>query len=432
MIFLGTAVPLGVYFRYWIRHDETKHHPSTVSIPNRIWESFFICQIRRLRMAQIFPFESASRKVHRTMSDRAGTGIERIPVELWHAIFQYFALNGLWYSFRGLNSRIDAIVDQTPLDLNLLKRGALARFLDNSRLSINLANVRSLLIQDPVENTKFFSIYSLTSFLQLRTRTLYYISALDDPTFQFWKQRSSLKHLQSLTVSLWPLRALEDAIGDLEFLIRSISNHGLCPALKSFELAMCDSGTPRTFTPQLMPAPKAIDLRHVSINCLTLSDLVALFPAMQNVQSLRIDRRFWADEEWMQNPLKIDTTLLSKCKLLRLEFDEKLTFEHVEYLLGRITNLRTLFLTGPQQLIVAKKLEVLLSKYCPRLVVFHLVSIGQMTDESFRNALVNFKEDCYASSFWLDRDVALIIDNSNQSTSDRRSEFIVGFDIRNR
>ena len=195
---------------------------------------------------------------------------------------------------------------------------------------------------------------------------------------------------------------------------------------------MCGPHTPRTFTPQWTPATKATNLQTVSIDCLTLSDLITLFPAMQNVQSLRIDRQFWADEEWMQNPLKTDTTLLSKCQLLHVEFDEKLTFEHLEYLLGRIPNLRTLFLTGPQQLIVAKKLKVLLSKYCPRLVVFHLVSIGQETDESFRNALVDFKEDCCASSFWLNHDVALIIDDSNKSASNRRADFIVGFDIRNR
>ena len=128
------------------------------------------------------------------MSGQVNNGIERIPVELWHEIFTYFDLHDLWYSFRCLNGKIDAIIDQTPLDLNLLKRGALARFLENSRLSINLANVRSLLMQDPVEITKFFSIYSLTSFIQLRTLTLLYISTLDDPTCQFWKQLASLKH----------------------------------------------------------------------------------------------------------------------------------------------------------------------------------------------------------------------------------------------
>ena len=365
------------------------------------------------------------------MSDDVNTGIERIPVELWHEIFQYFYVHDLWNCFRCLNRRIDAIIDQTSLHMSFSRSCWLSDFIENIHPSINPANVQSLFMRTPDEITEFFSIYSLKSLTQLRRLSLEYMFTLENSTFQLWKELASLKYLQSLKVTFWPRRALEDAVGDQEFLISSLGKHDFYPALNSFEIATCGSRTPRTITPPLIPATKTTNLRHVSIDCLTFSDLIALFPAMQDIESIRISRQVWADEESIKSPPAIATHLLSKCKRLPIELEEKLAFEHVEYLLRCIPNLKMLSLTGPRHFIDAKKWERLLSKYCQRQMAFHFISIGQMTDESFRNVLLDFKADCYASSFWLERSVALVIDQSNRlSARDYRADFVVGFDFR--
>ncbi len=58
------------------------------------------------------------------MSNIHHTVIELLAVELWREIFDYFEVNELWYSFRGLNRRIDGIIDQTILNLNFQTEGS--------------------------------------------------------------------------------------------------------------------------------------------------------------------------------------------------------------------------------------------------------------------------------------------------------------------
>ena len=45
------------------------------------------------------------------MSEKFHSVIEIFAVELWREIFEYFNSNELWCSFRGLNRKIDAIID---------------------------------------------------------------------------------------------------------------------------------------------------------------------------------------------------------------------------------------------------------------------------------------------------------------------------------
>ena len=135
------------------------------------------------------------------MSDHVSTVIERIPVELWHEIFQYVDLDGLCNSFRRLNGRIDAILDQTPLDLNFRRRGAFAEYLRNIHRSIDVENVRSVRLQQTKEIRHFFSIHQLSSFVRLRSLHLSSMFSVNDPTFEFWNQLSTLKYLESLIVN---------------------------------------------------------------------------------------------------------------------------------------------------------------------------------------------------------------------------------------
>ena len=70
--------------------------------------------------------------------------IEFFSVELWREVFDYFNSNDLWYSFRDLNKRINAIISQTTLHLNFEKQGNYDYCMKNIFPSINVANIRSL------------------------------------------------------------------------------------------------------------------------------------------------------------------------------------------------------------------------------------------------------------------------------------------------
>jgi hypothetical protein len=67
--------------------------------------------------------------------------IELFSVELWREIFDYFNSNELWYLFRGLNRKIDAIIDQTTLHLDFKKKDNYGYFVKNILPSMNVTNV---------------------------------------------------------------------------------------------------------------------------------------------------------------------------------------------------------------------------------------------------------------------------------------------------
>ena len=181
---------------------------------------------------------------------------------------------------------------------------------------MNPANVRSLSMKGTHEVRELFSIYPMNSLVQLRALTLTYICSSDDPTFQFWNQLSALKHLRPLVVNFSSYRALDEPLEDQEFLIRSIFNHGFCPASELFKIHISTYVISRMITRQFMSVTETTNLRDVLINCLTLSDFIAVLPAMQHVRSLHIHHQLCADEESIDNPPRINKSLLPKCELL--------------------------------------------------------------------------------------------------------------------
>ncbi|CAF1490519.1 unnamed protein product [Rotaria sp. Silwood1] len=76
--------------------------------------------------------------------DKFHNTIELLSVELWREIFEYFNSIDLWYSFRDLNRRIDAIIDRTALHLNFTKRDTYGYFMKNILSPMKAVNVRSL------------------------------------------------------------------------------------------------------------------------------------------------------------------------------------------------------------------------------------------------------------------------------------------------
>ena len=362
------------------------------------------------------------------MTDQVSTVIEQIPVELWHEIFQYVDLHGLCNSFRRLNGRIDAILDQTPLDLSFRRRGAFAEYVRNIHRSIDVENVRSLWLQQPKEIRHFFSIHQLSSFVRLRSLHLLWMFSVDDPTFEFWNQLSSLKYLESLTVSFSKSSSQCTSADQTKYLICSVFSRGLFPALQRFSVDAGSTYVGAITIPSLNPKTKSMHLQYLTIDRLTFNDLMILLPVIENILSLRIVKDLEKNEKSMGKLPKIDTPLLSKCLNLALKLDNDLTFEHVEYLLGQTPNLKSLFLWGWSHLADPKKWQWVLSKYCPQLLKLELICTGHIYDEIFYNAGNRFEHECGTNPFWLRRKTAT--DDSDRSSRDYRADFTVQFDIR--
>ncbi|CAF5135177.1 unnamed protein product, partial [Rotaria sp. Silwood1] len=93
--------------------------------------------------------------------DTFSSTLEMLSVELWREVFEYLNSYSLWYSFRGLNRRIDAIIDQTALYFNFKKKGTYGYFMKTILQSMKAINVRSLNFMNLNEIRHFFSNFSL-------------------------------------------------------------------------------------------------------------------------------------------------------------------------------------------------------------------------------------------------------------------------------
>ena len=366
------------------------------------------------------------------MSNRARTIIEVAPVELWREVFEYFDLFGLWYSFRGLNRRIDGILDHIPLHLHLSRRETYAWFMKNIHPTIaatNVANIRSLSLHASTEIEHFFSMYPLGSLVQLRRLSLTFIFSFNDPTFQFWNQVASLKHLQFLHIGYWGDGEHDNCIEEKEFIIRSIFNQHFCPALQSFSINTSGTQKCKPTIPSLIPTRRVTNLRYLSIDSLTFHDLTKLLPALKNIKCLRITYQLCKDEKFSGKPAEVHLSPLPQCLQLELKLDKELTFEHVEYLLTRTPNLKSLFLWGWCHLTDANKWEALLATHCPKLVKLDLICTSDVCEEIFDEAMEHFQDECRASSYWQQRKVT-VTDEKDRSGHDYRTDLSVEFDLR--
>ncbi len=84
-----------------------------------------------------------------------------------------------------------------------------------------------------------------------------------------------------------------------------------------------------------------------------------------------------------------------------------MTFTHVEYLLKLTPNVKNLFLWGGDDLLDAKKWEMLLSIQCQRLLELEFVCTGPMYDFGFDQEIHNFKQECKTIPFWIERNVLI-------------------------
>ncbi|CAF4151805.1 unnamed protein product, partial [Rotaria sordida] len=307
------------------------------------------------------------------------SGIELLSVELWREIFDYFDVNDLWYSFRGLNKQIDGIIDQVQLHLNFEKKSNYDYFIKNILPSINVVNIQSLKLRKENKIKHFFSIYSLNSLVQLRLLSLDGIHSFNDNLFTFWNQLSSLKYLQSLKVIFGTNSHPNNDLKEKEFIIRSIFNQDFCPLLTCFIIKNKGNDNLNTELPirSLIQTTKMININHLSIDNLTFNDLIKLLPALQNTKLFCINDELSCNNKFCtQQTMTVEIPLMFECK----------NWFH---------------------LLDAKKWELLLSVQCSKLLEFELVCNGDDDDNDYGKAGHDFEEECRATTFWIERNAII-------------------------
>ncbi|CAF1383756.1 unnamed protein product [Adineta ricciae] len=361
------------------------------------------------------------------MSIGYSSTIELFSVELWREIFDYLNFRDIRFSFRNLNQKIDAIIDQTMIHLDFISPNNYAYFLKYVVPSMNIMNVRSLKLQDDKRTKLFFTMYPLNSLEQLRSLSLNCMYSLNDKSFQFWYQLSSLKYLQVLKIKFWTTSARENCIDEKEFIIRSIFNNEFCPLLKVFKIHTCGRQRWRSSIPSLVTTTKTTHIQYLSIDSLTFDDLLRLLSALQHVKSFRTGYQLSLNDKQKQEII-FTIPLMPKCIHLYLKLSDEITFEHVEYILKQVPHLKDLFLWGWKHLLDAKRWETLLSIQCSKISKFELTCTGPVCDDDFDDAIDSFQEECAITPFWIERNV-IIIDDEDRSGHDYRSDVIIQFNI---
>ncbi|CAF1112798.1 unnamed protein product [Adineta steineri] len=345
------------------------------------------------------------------MSNLQYSVIEHFPVELWREVFDYFNLYELWFSFCGLNDRIDEILIQTTLHIKFEKDDIASYFMKNVLSRLNVTNIQSLKLRDHNVIKNFFSIYSLGSLVQLRLLSLTFMYPFIDNSFTFWNQLASLKYLKSLKFALYGDLDYDNSMEVKEFIICSIFNKDFCPLLK--RLTIETNGRIRYVSkPSLITTTKTTNIEYVSLDSLSFNDLIKLLPALQNVKSFRIYYELSHYNESNEQQQKMTTTisLMPRCTRLHLKLSNEIMLGHVEYILKHTPNIKDLFLWGWCHLLDAKKWESLLLIYCPKLLKLEFLYTGSDRDDDFVKAVRTFRQDCATIRFWIERNVTIADD----------------------
>ncbi|CAF3999820.1 unnamed protein product [Adineta steineri] len=345
------------------------------------------------------------------MSNLQYSVIEHFPVELWREVFDYFNLYELWFSFCGLNDRIDEILIQTTLHIKFEKDDIASFFMKNVLPRLNVTNIRSLKSRYSRPVSYFFSIYYIGSLVQLRLLSITFMYLYIDNSFTFWNSLASLKYLKSLELLVCDKSGYVNSIEEKEFIVCSIFNKGFCPLLKSFAVET-DGRTRDASIPSLITTTRTTNIEYISLDSLSFNDLIKLLPALQNVKSFRIyyELSHYNEPNEQQQKMTITISLMPKCTRLHLKLLNDIMFEDIEYILKHTPNIKDLFLSGWWHFLDAKKWESLLSIYCPKLLKLEFSYTGSDDDDDFVKAVRTFHQDCATIRFWIERNVTIMDD----------------------
>lgn len=332
--------------------------------------------------------------------------IEILSSELWREIFDYFNGIELWHSFRGLNQKIDSIIDQTLLHFNFKKTGNYTYFIKNILSTISINNIQSLKLSHINKTKHFFSICSLDSMINLRILSLNQMFSFNDNTFVFWNQFSSLTYLQFLKINILDKDGRGNSDEEIDFIIHSIFNKNFCPLLKSFSIGSNRNDRKMRKIPSLIQTTNTTHIQYFSIDRLIFNDFSKLFPALKNVKSFNVNFEFDFERncnEQLQN-IPISIPLLPKCIQMNLNVGDYVYFKHIVFLLKNTPNLKDLSLKiYYYYLLDGKEWETILSSQCPKLIKFNLRCVGYDDDTDYAQTAEDFNKRCNKNSFWLER-----------------------------
>jgi hypothetical protein len=348
--------------------------------------------------------------------------LNSFPAELWQEVFSYFSANELWRSFRGLNAKIDAIIDRTSLYLNLQQKDDYYYFNRMILPSLDVVNVRSLILEGSDQIKQFFSTSSLDSLVQLHVLSLYGMYPSNDLSFKLWNQLASLKYLRSLKLNWEPLcgKELISVNEEKAFIIKLIFNKDVCSLLERFSISSSWYQWVRTFS--LMPTTKATKIKYLSLNSLSFDELIKLLPDMQNVKSLQV-AYLWQHKDFTgEQPRTIITTmpLLPRCVELELELLHRMTFAELQFILQQTPNLKKIHagVDCEYDLLYAQGWERLLSTYCPKVSKFTYTCTGNVWHDHFYDALHDFEGNCKSVPFWIERKATVTASHEHYDDQD--------------
>jgi hypothetical protein len=107
------------------------------------------------------------------MAESSPTTVEIFPAELFFELSKYFEGTELYKIFKDLNLRINSILRQTPLHLNITDVDVYNHYVQQNILSfINLQSIRSLHVYSHCTYMAIFEEFPLSSFTNLRSLML--------------------------------------------------------------------------------------------------------------------------------------------------------------------------------------------------------------------------------------------------------------------
>jgi hypothetical protein len=270
------------------------------------------------------------------------TTIEIFPIELYRELFQYFDGFELYHIFRGINSKIDSILKQTPLHFAFWEKTQRDY---NVMPFVNLESVYSLKVSaDECRDGRLLDEYPLNSFTHLRLFDLYHI--FSPP--RIVPELASLKYLETLIISVSSYSGkTEDEILCLMNLIFNDNSTVGSSHLRSTLKRLTISASVRTNAchPDHF-RPSRTNIQHIEIRRIYFDDFIRLLPSLELVRSICVGfehRNVTPSEHFVFDYANSKPVLIPNCSVLIMSLGSAdITFVHMEYLLKCIPSLKKL------------------------------------------------------------------------------------------
>ena len=276
--------------------------------------------------------------------------LDEIPTELFHNVFQYLTTCDVFYAFKGLSKRVDAVLakyDKYDFDFRSWSKSKFDFFCQ----SISSDQMRSLVLADADDTCRqiptFFRLFYIRHFVNLRFLSLLEISERD----------------------------LQKLISEFQF----------CPKLSSLKIRLAEG-----FIPNIV----GLSLKHLSVGVCTMNVLQEILSHMPSLVDLSV--RLVAGEVPVNNSLLIATEI----RRLKIELPEKsnIDYDHIGILLRCMSKLEefTFLAVKGYRFIHGNRWKDLIRQCSPQLKRFHFKVHPNLNNLNINQLLSTFR-----TSFWL-------------------------------